>query len=225
MSQKRAYLTMDDAPSKDFRKKVDFLINKKIPAIIFCEGRHIKGREEEVIYAIKKGFVIGNHSYNHPSFSEINVKESLSEIKKTDELIEEIYQKAKVKRPLKIFRFPYGNKGGKNKKQIQDYLKLLGYRQPIFKNINYLWYKILGRGKDLDVFWTFNIKEYQIGKEKYKENTIQNILNLINKSKKLKSNSREIILIHDHDDTTKYFNLLIETLLKKGIKFIKPKLT
>ncbi len=49
-------------------------------------------------------------------------------------------------------------------------------------------------------------------------------LRMINKSRKLKSTSRNIILIHDHDDTTKYFNLLIETLLKKGIKFIKPKL-
>lgn len=222
MKQKIVYLTIDDAPSKDFKKKVNFLIKKKIPAIIFIEGQHLKGREKEIIYAIKKGFHIGNHAYNHPHFSKIDLPECIEEIKKTDEIIEKLYKKSKIKRPLKIFRFPYGDKGRKNKKEIQKYLRTLGYKQPKFERINYSWYKIGKVDKDLDVFWTINIREYQIGKKKYKENTIQEILNLINRSKELKSNSRDIILIHDHDDTTKYFNLLIETLLKKGIKFVEP---
>jgi len=35
MTRKIAYLTIDDAPTKDFRKKVDFLIKKKVPATFF----------------------------------------------------------------------------------------------------------------------------------------------------------------------------------------------
>lgn len=221
---KLAYLTIDDAPSKDFKKKVNFLINKKIPAIIFCRGSNIDSNtEKDIIYTIKKGFIIGNHTINHYHFSEQKLNTCLDEIRRMDELVEEIYKKAKIKRPIKVFRFPYGDKGGKNKRKIQKYLKSLGYRQPRFEKIKYLWYKLFGLNKTADVFWTFNLKEYQIGRD-YKKNTIKDILKLIDNSKRLKSNSRDIILIHDHDYTTKYFNLLIETLLKKKIKFIKPKI-
>lgn len=222
--KKEIYLTIDDAPSKNFKVKVDYLYKKKIPAIIFCEGWHIKKRPKEVIYAIKKGFLIGNHSYNHPHFSKIPIKKCFEEIKKTDELIESLYNKAKIKRSIKVFRFPYGDKGGKNKKKIREYLRLLGYKQPKFENINYLWYKLMGYHKHPDILWTFNVREYEIGKKRYNRKTINNIYDLIDKSNRLDSNSRDIILIHDHNDTTKYFNLLINRLLKRGIKFIKPKL-
>ena len=135
---KKAYLTIDDAPSKDFKKKVDFLISKKIPAIIFCEGQYINGREKELIYAIEEGFILGNHSYSHPHFSELSLKECTKEIKLTDGLIKNVYKKSKIKRPIKIFRFPYGDKGTGNKKgflfrffsnkskKIQSYLKKEG---------------------------------------------------------------------------------------------------
>ena len=53
MVKKNVYLTIDDAPSKDFREKIDFLISKNIPAIIFCVGNKIEDRSEDVIYAIK----------------------------------------------------------------------------------------------------------------------------------------------------------------------------
>ena len=67
--------------------------------------------------------------------------EAVKEILDTEKLIDKAYQEAKVKRPVKFFRFPYGDKGGKNKKEIQNYLKSLGYRQPKFEKINYFWYK------------------------------------------------------------------------------------
>ncbi|MEK6757877.1 MAG: polysaccharide deacetylase family protein [Nanoarchaeota archaeon] len=222
--KKIAYLTIDDAPSKDFRKKIDYLSLKNIPAIIFCEGGCIKKRPKEVIYAIRKGFIIGNHSYNHQHFSKIPLKECFEEIKKTNELIEEIYKKSKIKRPIKLFRFPYGDRGGKNKKKLEEYLKFLGYKQPRFEKINYFWYKFGRFHKHPDIFWTFNIKEYEIGKKKFGNQTIDSIYNLIDKSYRLKSSSRDIILIHDHHDTTKYFNSLINRLLKKGIKFKMPQL-
>ena len=153
----KAYLTIDDAPSKDFRKKINYLIKKNIFAIIFCIGQNIKKNKKDVIYAIKKGFVIGNHSYNHPHFSEIELEECLNQIKKTDKIIEDLYKETEIKRPIKIFRFPYGDKGGKNKKNIQEILKSLSYKQPKFENIKYLYYRFYGLHKDWDVFFTFDI--------------------------------------------------------------------
>jgi len=94
---KFAYLTIDDCPSSDFKRKVDFLFSKNIPAIFFCIGKLTEKRKRIVIYAIKKNFIIGNHSYSHIPFSKLSLKEGKREIKKTDKLIEQLYEKAKVK--------------------------------------------------------------------------------------------------------------------------------
>ncbi|MFH1522047.1 MAG: polysaccharide deacetylase family protein [archaeon] len=218
---KQAYLTIDDAPSVNLKEKIDFLLKKKIPAILFCEGRHIiNNGKDDVIYAVKKGFVIGNHSFGHPHFSELELDKCLDEIKRTDEIIEEIYSIAKIERPIKIFRFPYGDRGGENKEKIQDYLRSLGYEQPKFKGITYPWYSSEGYDKDVDVFWTFDNRDYQIGEGEYKENTLQDILKLIDESEKLKSDSNDIILSHDHERSHKHFKILIEAIQNKGINFI-----
>lgn len=230
---KKAYLTIDDAPSKDFKKKVNFLYKKKIPAIFFVTGHQAEKRENDLAYAVKKGFIIGNHSYSHPDFSKISIEEAKREIQKTDKIIEEIYKKAKTKRQIKLFRFPYGNKAktkiifsNKKSRAIQKYLRDSGFRQPKFENINYFYYKLLGLDKDTDTFWTFDIAEWKL-KGNYDKNvrTIEDIINRINKSRRLKNkNSNNIILIHDQEQTTKYFEQIINKLLDKGIKFIKPDL-
>ena len=65
---------------------------------------------DQVIYAIRKGFVIGNHSYSHPKFSDISIEECLEEISKTDLIIDRLYKEANVKRGKKYFRYPKGIK-------------------------------------------------------------------------------------------------------------------
>jgi len=173
---KIGYLTIDDAPSEDTKEKIDFLLKHKIPAIFFCEGQRLEKYPEAAIYAIKKGFVLGNHAYNHPHFSEIAMKKCFEQIKKTDELLEQIYKKAGVTRPAKVFRFPYIDKGWgdetsdqgwpSNEKQrkhaqaIQDYLKKLGYKQPKFKGITYKWYLNAKLLDDIDVAPTYDTCDY-----------------------------------------------------------------
>ncbi len=205
MMTKIAYMTIDDSPSSNFKNKVDFLLSKKIPTIFFCEGELIEERPEDVIYAIKKGFIIGNHSYNHPHFSEITKEEGFEEIEKTDKIIEEIYKKANVKRPFKLFRFPYGDKGGKNKEVYQDLLKKLEYKQYNWKGITYDWFK--DKEKDLDCFWTYSAEEYRI----------KDLNKLYERMKALDSDSSEIILVHDHEDTVHLFKPIIEKLIERGI--------
>jgi len=248
---KIAYLTIDDAPSEDFKQKVDFLLAKKISAIFFCEGRYLEGKFDDVIYAIKKGFVIGNHSYSHPHASNLSDKEVFEEIEKTDKIIDEIYKKAGIKRPIKVFRFPYGDKGWgaedsdkggpKDKKlfahskAIQNFLKKLGYKQPRFKGINYKWYKKAKVADDRDVYWTYDVMEWSIRKWMLKGECQFGIKTIEDVWKRMDEDvpegcrginfqgSNEIIIIHDNKETTKYFEEIIERLLSKGIKFEIPK--
>jgi len=227
--QKIAYLTIDDAPSKDFRQKVDFLLSKNIPAIWFCRGDLLQGtRESDLIYAIGKGFVIANHSFNHPRFSQIDLIEAKSQIEKTDKIIEEIYSKANVKRPAKLFRFPYGDKGGKNYDEIQKFLGNLGYLQPKFDGINYGWFKNSSLSTDCDIFWTFDLREWCLkGNYDPKIKKLDDVISLMHKKdltggELANPASSEIILIHDHLQTTNEFPIIVEELLKFNLIFRLP---
>ncbi len=188
MLTKKAYLTIDDVPSKDFRSKVDFLSDKHIPAIFFCWGENMARYEEDLVYAIQKGFVLGNHSWSHPHFSDLTLEECQREIEITDKAIDCVYQKSQIERPAKFFRFPYFDCGGDQnidtdekmssvstnsnssfpsndkKKALQIYLKELGYRQPNFQGITLKWVAESKLLECFDVRCTFDQMEYWLGK-------------------------------------------------------------
>lgn len=231
MTQKVAYLTIDDAPSEDFINKIDFLLEKGISTIFFCRGDFLEQRKEDVIYAIKNGFIIGNHSYDHPRFSEIGLDEAFEQIQKTDKIIEELYSKSGIQRPIKLFRFPYGDKGGDNYAKIQKFLKKSGYRQPLFERIHYEWFNNSSLRTDFDVYWTFDVKEWCL-KGNYDSNikSIKDVFKRIEQKEHeqggslLNPNSNEIIIIHDHKETTEYFFKIMDKLLDMDLKFEMPKL-
>ncbi len=129
----KAILTFDDGPSEKFDKLLSYLIKNKYKAIFFCLGKNLEipKRQKQIIKAIKKGFLIGNHSYSHPNFNIISFRKAKEEILKTDEIIDGIYKKAKIKRPIKLFRFPFFRKGLFNYFRIQKFLKKLGYQNLI----------------------------------------------------------------------------------------------
>jgi peptidoglycan-N-acetylglucosamine deacetylase len=224
--KKIAYLGIDDAPTDDFRKKINYLSKKKIPAIFFCIGKCIPKREKDVIYAIKKGFTIGNHSWNHVNFNELNKKEITEELTKMDNYLEELYKKAGIKRKLKIFRFPFLQKGGKNRKVIQTILKELGYTQPNFQNINYKGYKKQGHDKNIDVYCTYDTCDWVIFANQDYEGlkTLEDLISRMDEDdpENLKGlnnpSSNEIIMIHDNYEFKELFVPLIKKLLTK-VKF------
>ncbi len=82
-----SYLTIDDAPSKVFKEKVDILKRKNIPAIFFCRGDRLQHFMDTAIYAIKNGFILANHAYSHRYFSSLSLKECKEEIYRTDMLL------------------------------------------------------------------------------------------------------------------------------------------
>jgi len=236
MVKKVAYLTIDDGPSKDFKEKVDFLLSKNIPAIFFCRGDFSEQRPDAVIYAIKKGFIIGNHSYSHSTFSDLTLEQCFEEIQKTDRMIDNLYKKAGVKRPAKFFRFPHGDKGALNNsgafEPIQRFLRKLGYAQPRFEKITYKYYR--GFLDDADWYWTYDVLEYAVLEKEYRQlygiDSLEKVLERMDEDVPEGNRglnypkSEEIILVHDHHETTNMFKPIIERLLAKGIIFKPPPL-
>ncbi|PHV70432.1 polysaccharide deacetylase [Sporanaerobium hydrogeniformans] len=240
---KKAYLTIDDGPSAFRKERVDILKKYDIQAIWFSSGEYLLKREEEAIYTIKNGGVIGNHSYNHPHFSAVVLEECYQQIKRTDEIIEALYKEAGVERPIKAFRFPYGDKGvekafydldysfeeKKRVEAIQGFLKELGYQTLEFKDIHYGYFQRLKEKKHIDWYWTYDAMEWCIFQERppYGIKTLEDILELMEidlperwmglNNKK----SNEIIVVHDHDQTLEFFEPIIKAFLDKGINFKK----
>lgn len=245
MTSKIAYLTIDDAPSPNMRTKVDFLLQNNIPAIFFCIGEFLEQRPQPVIYAIQKGFIIGNHTYDHPHCSETDLEEVLAQITQTDAIIDDLYQQAGVARPAKYFRFPYGDKGAltgdyvdlpvpeeglRRKQAIQKHLRNLGYTQPQFPNITYRYYREQGLLEDVDWYWTFDTLDWSV----FSDTPIHGITSLpavygrINKDLPEQGfglhypDSEEIVLIHDHEESTAIFAPIVQRLVEKGLQFRLP---
>jgi peptidoglycan-N-acetylglucosamine deacetylase len=241
MVNKRGYLTIDDGPVEDMKKKVDFLDSKGIKAIWFCQGDKLKKFPEQAIYAIKKGHIIGSHGYNHPYFSQISITEAKKQIKKTDEIIDKIYENSGIKRPAKFFRFPFLDNGdnnygdcnwnNKHVKQIQKILKDLGYVHPEFKNINYNWFKKAGFSRCINVDCSYDTYDWCLeeGVEEHGYKDLPTVLSRIDEdvpegSRGLNfSGSNEIIMMHSWIPLSA-FKKIINKILDKGIKFELPKI-
>jgi peptidoglycan/xylan/chitin deacetylase (PgdA/CDA1 family) len=235
---KNIYLTIDDAPTEDMMGKINFLVGKDIPAIWFCIGKQIEQNPEPVIYALKKGFIIGNHSYSHPHFSKIPLDEAKEEILKTDKIIDDIYIKAGVKREKKYFRFPYGDRGAGDyatdhllkhyRTQVQELQKYLishGYINPI-PNVRYWNYFFKHHRSSVDLYWTFDCLDWALGINRgiLTVNSLEDLLERIDKYflKHKTNQSDEVIIIHDHMKTTALFEPLINKLLSHNLHFVLP---
>lgn len=219
---KTAYLTIDDVPTDDLPNKINFLQRKKIKAILNVLGRTVnKSREPHLIEAIEKGFVLGNHSWNHKNFNELTEQQIEEEIIRTDKLIDDLYKKVNIDRPIKIFRFPYLQKGGKNKDYTQQLLKKLGYSQPNFTNLPRSWHQE-GNEKDLDVFMTFDTYDWTVA-EGSKINGISSLNDMLDRIKKLQNSKfNEIIMMHDDERIKEMFEPLIEKFIESGFNFKVP---
>lgn len=155
-------LTIDDITSKNTPAIVDYLYEKGICAILFAVGQNVEKYYDEAIYAVKKGMIVGNHSYTHPDFSSLSVKTCIEEIETCEAVIDRLNSDAGVERLYKPFRFPYGHKGGKNKDALQIYLSEQGFHKVVDKQISYPWWGENDLDKDIDTFWTFDFGEFYI---------------------------------------------------------------
>ncbi|MBO4727714.1 MAG: polysaccharide deacetylase family protein [Spirochaetaceae bacterium] len=236
-----AYLTIDDIPSKLTPSIVDFLNKKQIVPVMFCWCERINYFRQNAIYALKHGILIQNHSLTHPHFSGLTFEQTVEEIEKAEEVLESLYKEAGVKRPYKMFRFPFGDKGGKNEAALQEYLKEHGFTQLDQSNILPAEYEKDGAQKNqgdcYDTKWTFDYAEWRV-----RPNSGFSIEDSISKANArfgaptsdvpesgaapADAKAEQLILIHDHEDTENmykgYFETLINALLVRGVRFVKP---
>ena len=226
----RALLTIDDVSSKNTPAIVDYLNEKKIPVIMFMVGQWAENYPDQLIYALKQGVIVGNHSYTHPSFSKLSFTECKSEIEKNEDVLDRFYDRAGVERKYRPFRFPYGDKGGENKERIQEYLSEKAYDKVDDTWLGYPWWKEQGLDKDIDTLWTFDFGEYNIRPDS--GFTLDDVMKRIyepnpdNGSPLLRDESSHILLLHAHDETEElapgYYKIFIEELLKNGVEFKAP---
>ena len=90
----RALLTIDDIPSDNTCTIVDYLNEAGIQAIMFAVGEKAEKNPEPVVYAVKHGMIVGNHSYSHPHFSELSLSEGIREIDRCEAVLTRIYDMA-----------------------------------------------------------------------------------------------------------------------------------
>lgn len=233
------FLTIDDSPSSNTDDMINFLVQKKIPALLFIRGDLCEANPEPIVRAIEKGFVIGNHSYSHKPFGDLSYDEAINEIEQCDELINDCYQIAGVKRHGKYFRFPYLDRGNGDRierhftnitdvdinndekvKKIQNYLRSHGYTQP-FKT-NHPIYKNPSIAHAADCLMTFTSYDWMMTerhKGKWDFKTIEDLKHRINNSD-IKNHNGNILIFHDQDETFEVFKSLIDHMIYAGYDFM-----
>jgi peptidoglycan/xylan/chitin deacetylase (PgdA/CDA1 family) len=135
-----AYMTIDDSPTYDTDRLTDFLVERNVPAVLFCIGgaykdvgiecQGIEQLPDPLVRAVEKGFVLGNHTYTHSRSSEMSFEQVVEEIEMTEKLIDELYKKARKTRTVKLLRFPQIDRGCGNA-NVVDFSKAGDYAQDI----------------------------------------------------------------------------------------------
>jgi len=232
---KKIYLTIDDGPSHFMKEKIDFLCKEEIPALWYCRGEYINSNTiKSLVYAIDKGYIVANHSFTHPYFSAITLEQSKEEILRTERLIEKAYDLSGKPQKYKLFRFPFLDKGGEFKNELQDFLKMEGFQKACFEGVTYKYYLDAELNNDIDAPWTFDACEYALFSKKsmakrglFKiEDFIKRIHeNLPEKGLGLSNlDSRDIVLLHDFKQTHFLFEPIIEGLEALNVEFVLPKI-
>ncbi len=229
---KVAYLTVDDGPSENTEEYLTYLRANAIPVIMFFVGEYIKRFPDTAVSSIKNGAVIGNHTMSHPRLSTCSLKAAINEIEQMESLIDDIYNKAQCPRPCKLFRFPYGDKGGRNSEKIQSYLKECGFKKIDPIGITYPWYYEMMLDRGNDVLWTFDFEDYKLSR-KTQEITEAEILNHIRNKEPLhggslhNTQSHDILLMHDLPKSNKridgYFTKILDNVRQLNVTFEMPK--
>lgn len=114
-NEKHIALSFDDGPLLQYTANILNILDKhQAPAIFFCIGNRAEANEDLVKEILRRGHIIGNHSYSHHRYFDLwSSAKMLVDLKKMDEVAE----KVTGLRP-KFFRPPYGVMNPNLKKAI-----------------------------------------------------------------------------------------------------------
>lgn len=103
-SENAVALSFDDGPDKNTLKILDILDKHEAKAVFFCIGRKINEYPEIFQEILKRGHIVGNHTFSHTrKMGFLSSKTILNEIRHCDRVAEEI---GKVR--MNLFRPPFG---------------------------------------------------------------------------------------------------------------------
>lgn len=130
--KKTTYLTFDDGPTKNTLKVLDVLDKYSIKATFFVVGKNVQENPEILKEIVRRGHMIGIHSYSH-DYSVIysSTEAYMEDFYKTYSLIKEV---AEIE-PY-IFRFPGGSVNSYNEKTREDIAEELARRGFVFYDWN-----------------------------------------------------------------------------------------
>ncbi len=223
-------LTIDDVPSRNTPAIVDELCARNITAIMFAVGMNVERFYDEAVYAVRKGMIVGNHSYSHAAFSSITLEEGIAEIEKCEAVLDRLYRDAGMERKHRLFRFPYGDKGGANKEALQRYLAQNGFDKVDDRHLSYDWWRENCLDRDIDTLWTFDFEEYRVqNDETFTRDSVWEKMNDANPklgAALYGENQRHILLMHAFDETEAvwpgYYRELLDALQQRGVTFDPP---
>ncbi|HEY8963820.1 MAG TPA: polysaccharide deacetylase family protein [Alphaproteobacteria bacterium] len=245
----KAYLTIDDSPSKQTDRLVDGLVERGVPAILFCRGDFLEADQDIMVRAVKKGMVLGNHAYMHKRAGDLAFEAETYSITRTDILIDRVYRRANVKRPGQYFRFPYIDRGdgdllerrffdiiatiedGKKVKlpetkpvaRLQKWLKENGFTQP-FQGVTHPLYQLPLIRDAQDCLFTYSTGDWMLN-ARYKGTqplqSLPDVTAAMDADPYLMSESgAQIVLIHDHDEITDVALGIVDHMLKNKFEFL-----
>jgi peptidoglycan/xylan/chitin deacetylase (PgdA/CDA1 family) len=85
------YLTFDDGPHPEHTPALlEVLARHDAKATFFMLGDRVAKHSQIVRNVVAAGHTLGNHSYSHPSFVDISLREQIGEIDRTEALLAQI---------------------------------------------------------------------------------------------------------------------------------------
>lgn len=185
-TQKVAYLTFDDGPTKKITPKIlDILKEGNVKASFFVVGKHVKEHPEIVKRAYEEGHFIANHGYSHNGKLMYKDEESfLEEITDTDKEIANAIGKDNY--CSHIFRFPNG------------------FLAPLYKKQKN---SLVGSLSKIDYYY---IDWNCLNKDSERKYSNSQLLNNLKKSSKGKNTL--VILMHDTGDVNNTYDVLKDSI-------------
>ncbi|MBA2651828.1 MAG: polysaccharide deacetylase family protein [Tatlockia sp.] len=210
--ERQVAITIDDLPFVGVAKEERFLsimqplIDNNIPVTGFViAGSIAKGQWSWLEQFQQAGFVLGNHTYSHPSLDAISAKKYMDEIQKADKILAPLMSSSP-----KYFRYPFLAEGrGEKRRQVQKYLAAN----------NYVIAPVMIDSKD----FVFNAKLYTVPArlrlEKIKQIKPKYLAYIWRETMKNRS-SKPILLLHANLLNSYCMGEIIEMYKKHGYHFI-----
>ncbi len=130
--EKALYLTFDSGYENGYTTKIlDTLKENNVPAAFFLTGHYLKTNPDIVNRMVNEGFIVGNHSMNHPDMSAMDMQSFKTEI----EGFETKYKEITGFDPSKYYRPPCGIFS----ENSLEHAKSLGYKTILWSSAYLDW--------------------------------------------------------------------------------------